>query len=494
MRFLVLFLSLWVGGLVFSDDFAFGEQVFLRAKKENRLIFLFIGSDVCLESRAFLSGLVQDDEYMQLLENDFIFAILDYDLNPALAVRYSIPTIPGFLILDADGLIFLGGTKPEKDELFPVLIRLRDTWQYDPGILKQELREFQKGFSAQNLTSVVEVLDSTRDYPNHISLDMGRYIYSLPVEHSDFRAYMEQLIQWIRSENFDDVDGSFFMPRGFSTYFAESKYSFFNFRLLDLLLDFYLKTKHIQIKMRILKSLKLLKRDLDLGVSAYSTGYASKKYFKLALRDRLRYFPPSPRNFDLAISQILYLKILYKLELLQDRGFFGGEDIGFLRADMAKKTELFTNLLSRYGRDDGLLYFTPQKDFTNLETQLDFFSLLHLIKGSTETDRELFLQRMLDLFRALTRLFYDQENGMFLDVPRHLLQENPRLYQYPLFFVREHARLLVFIDYLYEETKDENYQRVAAKLLDNVRRHDERYPQQFYWLKWYERVSNKGLH
>jgi hypothetical protein len=191
----------------------------------------------------------------------------------------------------------------------------------------------------------------------------------------------------------------------------------------------------------------------------------------------------------LAISQILYLKVLYKLDFLQRRNFFNGGELDFLHADMDRRPELFANLVERYGRDDGLLYFTPQKEFTNLETQLDFFSLLYLIRGNSETDKEIFLDRMKGLFLSLSRLFYDPENGMFLDVPRSVMEENPKLYQYPLFFVREHARLLVFIDYLYGETGDESYKKVADRLLSNVRRHSEKYPQRFYWLEWYDRVS-----
>ena len=74
-----------------------------QAENENKLIFLYVGSDVCLESRSFLGEIVNDKEYYKFIKNNFIVSILDYDKNPSLAIRYSLPTIPGFLIIDSNG-------------------------------------------------------------------------------------------------------------------------------------------------------------------------------------------------------------------------------------------------------------------------------------------------------------------------------------------------------------------------------------------------------
>ena len=204
-------------------------------------------------------------------------------------------------------------------------------------------------------------LDSTMNLPNHLSLDLGRYILSLPADSTEFRRYTEQLMDWIKSENFDFVEGSFFMPRGYCTFHAEGKYSFFNFKLQEMLIDFYARTKHPVFKHAFLKSIKYLKRDLFLSPkTAYSIGYGSKKYFQLSLKARLMYYPPSPRRSDLTISQLLYLKILYKLHHLLNLGWIAPQEIAFLQDHIEQKPTFFEQIMNRYQRQDGLLYFTSQ--------------------------------------------------------------------------------------------------------------------------------------
>ena len=43
------------------DPYRFSEESMVLAEKEKRLIYLFIGSDVCLESRYFLRQIAQDE-------------------------------------------------------------------------------------------------------------------------------------------------------------------------------------------------------------------------------------------------------------------------------------------------------------------------------------------------------------------------------------------------------------------------------------------------
>ena len=94
--------------IAMQDPLVLSQFIIRQAKNENKLIFLYVGSDVCLESRSFLSEIVSDKEYYKFIKDNFIVSILDYDKNPSLAIRYSLPTIPGFLIIDSNGNTFFG--------------------------------------------------------------------------------------------------------------------------------------------------------------------------------------------------------------------------------------------------------------------------------------------------------------------------------------------------------------------------------------------------
>jgi len=478
-----------------NDPYRFSEQSFIEAQKEKKLIYLFIGSDVCLESRFFLREIVQDESYFQLVSKRYLFRILDYDLNPSLALRYSLPTIPGFLVLDAGGNIYLGGTRPEKERVFPLLQSILDQFENNPENLKDELKQFQKENPSEHPPQSVEsILDSTMNLPNHLSLDLGRYILSLPREAPEFQRYLEQLLEWIKSENFDFVEGSFFMPRGYCTYHAEGKYSFFNFKLQEMLIDFYTRTGNPALKHAFLKSLKYLKRDLFLSPkTAYSIGYGSKKYFQLPLRQRLLYYPPSPRRSDLTLSQVLYLKILYKLHHLLTISRLFPREIAFMQDHIEKKPQLFERLIGRYQREDGLLYFTSQKRFTNFETQVEFFSLLQLMEKIEKPRAAAFFQKMESLIQSFHDHFFDPEMRMYRDIPNENYQTNLRLYQYPLYFTREHSRLFLFLDFLKGRTQNQKYERMLSESYSATLKHNSRYPHRFYWLAWYRNILRNRL-
>ncbi len=492
----LIFTVLFVLARPAAFSLGFSEETFQKAKAEDKLIFLFIGSDVDLETRDFLQAVSRDDEYLKLFRDEMIIGLLDYDLNPSLAVRYSLPTIPGFFVLDWEGRIYLGATKPNRDEALPVLKQLVFNWKNAREQLRQELNDFQgrQSESRLNFENVQSILDATMNHPNHLSLDLGRYILSLPRDHPWFKDYVDQFLLWVRSENYDFVEGSFFMPRGFSTWFAESKYTFFNFKLLEMLLDFYYQTRQPEFLLAFLKSMRYIHRDLELEkASAYSTGYASKRYFKMEFRERLQHFPPSPRRFDLAISQILFLKILYKIQLLVDRELMREEDLDFLgeEADPKQRMARFARLIERYRREDGLIYFTTERKFTNFETQIEFFALLQLMQSVEKTDNRKFFEQMETLFTAFVKAFYDPEKELFCDAPLKTIAENPMMYQYPLYFVREHARLMQFLDFLADETKNGSYLEWKIRILPRIEEHNLRYPQRFYWLQWYENLLKR---
>ena len=478
-----------------KDPYRFAEESMIQAEDEKKLIYLFIGSDVCLESRHFLRQIAQDDEYFDLVSKRYLFRVLDYDLNPSLALRYSLPTIPGFLILDHKGNIYLGGTRPEKEQIFPILQSIVDQYENDPDNLLDELHRFQeenpKTVPPQSIESI---LDSTMNLPNHLSLDLGRYILSLPASSIDFQRYLEQLLEWIKSENFDFVEGSFFMPRGYCTFHAEGKYSFFNFKLQEMLIDFYTRTGNPALKHGFLKSLKYLKRDLFLSPkTAYSIGYGSKKYFQLPLKTRLMYYPPSPRRSDLTISQVIYLKILYKLHHLLNLGRISSLEIEFLRDHIAQKPILFEQIISRYQREDGLLYFTSEKKYTNFETQVEYFSLLQLMEQIEKPKAELFFSRMESLIQSFHKHFFDPEQKMYQDIPVEIWKKNTRLYQYPLYFVREHSRLFLFLNFLKDRTGKPEYEQMLGDSYTATLKHNSRNPHRFYWLNWYRNILRNKL-
>jgi hypothetical protein len=478
-----------------QDPYRFTERSFQEAIDQKKLIYLFVGSDVCLESRHFLRQIVQDKSYFDLVSKRFLFRILDYDLNPSLTLRYALPTIPGFLILDSKANIYLGGTRPEKEKVFELIKSIADQFETNPAALKDELDNFRAENSPLLPPQSIEtILDSTMNLPNHLSLDLGRYILSLPASHTDFHRYSEQLKEWVKSENFDFVEGSYFMPRGYCTYHAEGKYSFFNFKLQEMLIDFYARTGDPAFKYAFLKSLKYLKRDLFLSPkTSYSIGYGSKKYFKLALRERLLYYPPSPRRSDLALSQVLYLKILYKLHHLLRASKLLPRELEFLKDHLQRKLELFSQVVDRYKREDGLLYFTSQKRFANFETQVEFFALLQLMERFEEVDSDSFFQKMESLVQSFHDHFYDEKQKMYCDVPLKALKESPHIYQYPLYFIREHSRLFLFLDFLKERTKKPKYEQLLSETYTASLRHNSKNPHRFYWLAWYRNIIRNRL-
>ena len=122
-----------------------------------------------------------------------------------------------------------------------------DKFTNDRQGLLDDLKQFRKETNFSLPNTIDDIIDSTMNVPNHINLDLGRYILSLSKDNQNFIDYTEQFLDWIKSENFDYVEGSFFMPRGFSTFHGESKYSFFNFKLQEMLLDFYVKTNNPKI-------------------------------------------------------------------------------------------------------------------------------------------------------------------------------------------------------------------------------------------------------
>ncbi len=476
-----------------QDPFRLTEQSFRLAKKEQKLLLVFVGSDVCLESRSFLRTMARNSKLMKLIENSFVFRILDYDLNPSLAVRYALPTLPGILVLDAKGQIYFGSTRPTAESLHSALEGLNSRWLQSPDGLQKDLEVFKNqthrgGFP----TTISEILDATMDLPNHLSLDLGRAILTKPSKSEFFLRYNSQLLAWIKSENFDFIEGSYFMPRGYCTYHAEGKYSFFNFKLQETLIDFYSKTKNPKLKYAFLKSLKILKRDLFLDQRiSFSTGYGSKKYFKLPLKKRLLHYPPSPRRSDLALSQILYLKILYKISQLRKMGLLAAQEIEFLEDHLRQRRTLFSKLLRRYQRKDGLLYFTAQKKFTNLETQVEFLALLQWMESLEPLQSKKILARMQALYRNLIKAFFNPDKALFSDVPQASLKNNPQLYAYPLFQVRENSRLLLFFDFLYQRTENESYQRRSSQVFKALKLQNLEHPERFYWLDWYTYVRDK---
>ena len=473
-----------------QDPLVLSQFIIRQAKNENKLIFLYVGSDVCLESRSFLSEIVSDKEYYKFIKDNFIVSILDYDKNPSLAIRYSLPTIPGFLIIDSNGNTFFGTTRPEKQVVLPILQLIIDKFTNDQEGLLEDLKQFSKETDFSLPRTIEDIIDSTINVPNHISLDLGRYILSLSTDDQNFKYYTEQFLEWIKSENFDFVEGSFFMPRGFSTFHGESKYSFFNFKLQEMLLDFYAKTNNPKFKYAFLKSLKYLKRDLFIDERiSYSTGYASKKYFKMNLKQRLQYYPPSPRRSDLALSQIIYLKILYKISMLLQQKRLFQADVSFLNDHLKRRLSLFSQVLEKYKRKDGLMYFTSKKYFTNFETQVEFFALLQLMEKTEDVNPDIFLRKMENLYKSFVKAFFDRKVKMFSDVPLEIFDINKDLYQYKLYLTREHARLLLFLDFLYDRTGKTVYKKQKATLLSSISKQIKKYPERFYWLNWYQNLS-----
>jgi hypothetical protein len=476
-----------------NDPYRLTNQSFQLARKENKLLLVFVGSDVCLESRAYLRSIAKDILLFKLIEDSFVFRILDYDLNPALAVRYALPTLPGVLVLDSKGQIYFGSTRTQTESLRATLLRLNTRWAESPQSLQKDLEVFKNQAHQNQFPSTLEeILDATMDLPNHLSLDLGRAVLTLPRQDESFLRYNSQLLEWIKSENFDFVEGSYFMPRGYCTYHAEGKYSFFNFKLQETLIDFYSKTQNPKLKYAFLKSLKILKRDLFLDQHiSFSTGYGSKKYFRLPLKKRLLHYPPSPRRSDLALSQILYLKILYKVSQLQKKGLLVGQEIEFLQDHLRQRHSLFSKILHRYQRKDGFLSFTAQKRFINLETQVEFFALLQWMEAMEPLKSKKILAQMETLNKNLKRAFLNPQKLLFSDLPMKSLRQNQLLYAYPLYQVRENCRLLLFFDFLYRKTGRQEYQNLSSRVFEALKSHNLDHPERFYWLDWYRRLQAK---
>ena len=93
------------------------------------------------------------------------------------------------------------------------------------------------------------------------------------------------------------------------------------------------------------------------------------------------------------------------------------DEISFLKDHLQRSLSLFSQMIEKYKRDDGLLYFTSQGKFTNFETQIEFFSLLQIMEKIEKVDSNVFLRKMISLYKAFVKAFYDKDKGMFSDIP-----------------------------------------------------------------------------
>ena len=176
--------------------------------------------------------------------------------------------------------------------------------------------------------------------------------------------------------------------------------------------------------------------------------------------------------------------------LLKKKRLFDSE-ISFLKDHLDRRLSLFSQVVEKYKRDDGLMYFTSQKYFTNFETQVEFFALLQLMEKAENVNPGIFLRKMENLYKAFVKSFFDRKVRMFSDIPLESFTANKNLYQYKLYFTREHARLLLFLDFLYEKTKKPVYKKQKITLLNSVKKQNKKFPERFYWLNWYKNLSAK---
>ena len=176
--------------------------------------------------------------------------------------------------------------------------------------------------------------------------------------------------------------------------------------------------------------------------------------------------------------------------LLGKKRLFENE-VSFLTDHLKRRLSLFSQIVEKYKRDDGLMYFTSQKYFTNFETQVEFFALLQLMEKTEDLNPGIFLRKMENLYKSFVKAFFDREVKMFSDIPLESFAMNKDLYQYKLYFTREHARLLLFLDFLYDKTKKPVYKKQKTTLINSISKHNEKYPERFYWLNWYQNLVSK---
>ena len=129
--------------------------------------------------------------------------------------------------------------------------------------------------------------------------------------------------------------------------------------------------------------------------------------------------------------------------------------------------------------------------FTNFETQVEFFALLQLMEKTEDVNPDIFLRKMENLYKSFVKAFFDRKVKMFSDVPLESFDINKDLYQYKLYFTREHARLLLFLDFLYDRTGKTVNKKQKATLLGSISKQLKKYPERFYWLNWYQNLSKK---
>jgi thioredoxin 1 len=76
------------------------EEGIELARKENKLVFLYINSESCSYCRILEKQFAESEEFQKIIDQYYIWVTLDFQRNPAIVARFRLQGSPAMIIID----------------------------------------------------------------------------------------------------------------------------------------------------------------------------------------------------------------------------------------------------------------------------------------------------------------------------------------------------------------------------------------------------------
>ncbi len=407
------------------------EEVFKKAREDDRLILLDITASWCHWCHVMDSTTYEDEEVIKYIEDNYIPVRVDRDKRPDIDGTYNLGGWPSTVILSSDGDIMTGGTYMPPKSLLYMLKDIYDSYkEHREDITK--ISEDQKHAArtslrvkpvSRNLEHDVReyVLNSAEDmfdskyggfgkkpkflYPELLSYLIGYYSMSADGEIKNM--LVNTLDIMYGSKVYDRVEGGFFRyatQRDFSDPHYE-KLLDDNARLMSIYLGAYQMfnlPRYMDAAEGILEYIKNNLYDNKKGLF-YGSMDADEAYYSADIKQRAKFRKPAvdktfytDKNSLCIIAILNYYRITGKAEYLQMA----------MRAADALSKDLTD--------ENGLMKHYPQSDNANiLEDQICMSDAL--LKLYNLTGSEMYLNKSMILVDKAIEEFYDGKDKGFFD-------------------------------------------------------------------------------
>ncbi len=102
------------------------DEVFEKARSENKPIFLVISASWCRWCKSMDEMAFSNASVIEIIEKEFVPILVDKDKRPDINERYNMGGWPSCSVLNADGEVVTGGTYFTADQLATLLEKVAD--------------------------------------------------------------------------------------------------------------------------------------------------------------------------------------------------------------------------------------------------------------------------------------------------------------------------------------------------------------------------------